>query len=211
MASFSLFGHPLRSLAPLNSPHPPGWSTWGLFSSPQSCGSPFACQLTTKQTTVKSPRYLSARNQSHRTSEASVNRAQNRTAHTADPTAHDSEMFFLPFSGLNQGFTRPQGAARAVSPIYFVLPVVLIFSFYYLRRSPPESGKLEPENERSDSSGRTKKSPGDESSANLTPSEGVSPDEGNASNKLLPPAAEPGLQMLHDCEAPKIEYVNAAK
>ncbi|KID89330.1 NACHT and Ankyrin domain protein, partial [Metarhizium majus ARSEF 297] len=115
-------------------------------------------------------------------------------------------MFFLPFSGLNQGFTRPQGAARAVSPIYFVLPVVLIFSFYYLRRSPPESGKLEPDNERSDSSGRTKKSPGDESSANLTPSEGVSPDEGNASNKLLPPAAEPGLQILHDCEAPKIEY-----
>lgn len=135
---------------------------------------------------------------SHWTSEASV-------------TAHDSEMSFFPFSGLNSGFTRPQGAARAVFPIYFVLPVVLIFSFYYLRRLPPESGKLEPRNERSDTSGRSKKTPGDKSSANLTPSEGVSPDEGNASNKTLPPAAEPGLQILHDSDAPKIEYVNVDK
>ncbi|KAK9444704.1 Ankyrin repeat-containing domain protein [Metarhizium brunneum] len=131
---------------------------------------------------------------SHWTSEASV-------------TAHDSEMSFFPFSGLNSGFTRPQGAARAVFPIYFVLPVVLIFSFYYLRRLPPESGKLEPRNERSDTSGRSKKTPGDKSSANLTPSEGVSPDEGNASNKTLPPAAEPGLQILHDSDAPKIDIV----
>lgn len=141
-----------------------------------------------------------------------MNCAKNRTTqNTADPTAYDSEMFLFPFPGLNQGFTRPQGAARAVSPIYFVLPIVLIFSFYYLRRSPPESGKLEPENERIDSSERTKKIPGDESFANLTPSEGVSPDEGNASNKTLPPAAEPGLQILHDSDAPKIEYVNADK
>lgn len=56
-----------------------------------------------------------------------------------------------------------------------------------------------------------KKTSGDGSSVNLTPSEGVSPDESNASNKTLPPAAEPGLQILHDCEAPKIEYVNADK
>ncbi|KFG85892.1 NACHT and Ankyrin domain protein [Metarhizium anisopliae] len=52
-----------------------------------------------------------------------------------------------------------------------------------------------------------KKTSGDGSSVNLTPSEGVSPDESNASNKTLPPAAEPGLQILHDCEAPKIDIV----
>ncbi|KAM3549052.1 hypothetical protein MY1884_008914, partial [Beauveria asiatica] len=90
--------------------------------------------------------------------------------------------------------------------MYFAVLAIFIVSWYYLSRS--SSGQRKPESH--DDIGNTRECTDEtsvaEGAAALTGTESVA-NGGKVSDKNLPPKAERGLQILHDCDEPNIDIV----